>query len=270
MKNTLMLLLVLTSLQSCLEAERSSTRQADPGLPPIQRQINPDGTLPTGSLLSQAFRLEISYGQQTENLINEENDKYQLIPFPEQHNESLISKVGNIANDCGVDQELSGINDRITDCTNKNPNGKTIWEGSQRGISGEGLFALVQKSGKKLLWLDQTTGLIWSYRLDDSPWKQASGADMDITDEEFACNAIRSLPSTEVVFRLPTRNDYLIADVNGARYVLPDTDQSYWTATSIDGSTKAWGMNLAKGQSIEASTDDHLAVRCVGHVLKQE
>lgn len=267
----LMTLVLLLSLQSCLEAEKSSRPVLTP-VTDITNELNPNSG---EGILSQTFRTraaeQLTYAVQTKNVIEATISGQHLIPLPGIHNEALIPKPTKAQKDCGVDEELSGIKSRIADCIEKNGATATLWNGKENGISGEGNFSLIQKSGDKLTWLDDTTGMAWSHRLtDNQSWNTAAGIDLNIDDEDYLCGDLRTIPSTEIVFRLPTRNDYLIADVNGARYVLSDIDEPFWTATSVDGSTEAWSVNLSSGASERSSIDETFAVRCIGHIIKIE
>ncbi len=267
----LITLMLLLSLQSCLDAEKSSR----PILTPVTDITSELNNGSGGAILSQTFRTrgaeQLTYSAQTQNLIRQTKDGQHLIPLPEIHNEALIPRPTTAQNDCGVDKELSGVKSRISDCLEKNGATATLWNGRDNGISGEGNFSLIQKSGDKLTWLDDTTGMAWSSRLnEDQSWETAAGINSNIDDEDYLCGSLRNIPNTEIVFRLPTRNDYLIADVNGARHVFSEIEDTFWTATSVDGSTQAWSMNLSSGASVKSSIDETFAVRCIGHVIKIE
>lgn len=70
-----------------------------------------------------------------------------------------------------------------------------------------------------------------------------------------------------VFWRLPTMYDYMLANHNGLRFVLPDVSvgSEEWTATSSSAEVdKAWVINIGNGyRRIQPKTSE-LSVRCVG------
>lgn len=72
--------------------------------------------------------------------------------------------------------------------------------------------------------------------------------------------------SGRVFWRLPTAYDYMLANHNGLRNVLPDANSGEeWTATTYSGSrNKAWSILISNGyRRIQPKTSGY-AVRCVG------
>ena len=70
--------------------------------------------------------------------------------------------------------------------------------------------------------------------------------------------------SPSVYWRLPTRDDWFLAMVNGMPYVLANTVGSYWTATTNSGNrTEAWYTNVWGTTSASTKTNNQ-RVRCVG------
>ena len=77
------------------------------------------------------------------------------------------------------------------------------------------------------------------------------------------------VPTTDITWRLPTRADYLQADLNGLRFVLPRTDAAVWTATvSGENRENAWSIIPKTGELTSVVRSTNLAVRCVGRRLK--
>jgi hypothetical protein len=68
-----------------------------------------------------------------------------------------------------------------------------------------------------------------------------------------------------VFWRIPTIYDYMLANHNGLRYVLPDIGSEEWTATTFSNDrTMAWTFNSANGyRRIQPKTYNY-TVRCVG------
>ena len=176
--------------------------------------------------------------------------------------------------ECGSGNTIS---ERITDCRNKNQADAYIWFGRQNGIAGEGDWVLVSHKSNKSVWMDLTTNLLWSPPISETNWDAASG---NTTATEQVCNAsvvgpednrFLGIGAGEVSWRLPTRNDFLQADINGARFVLstdPLGDSSiYWTANYIAQTSQAWAIRLSTGELLKRSATDNLPVRCVGVAL---
>jgi hypothetical protein len=69
-----------------------------------------------------------------------------------------------------------------------------------------------------------------------------------------------------VFWRLPTTYDYMLANHNGLRFVLPDaTSGEEWTATSFSGDiSQAWTFNIKNGFREFRSKNSTLQVRCIG------
>ena len=68
----------------------------------------------------------------------------------------------------------------------------------------------------------------------------------------------------QVTWRLPSRNDWYLAEVNGIRKVLPNMDNSFWSSSSYSNNRNyAWffyGVNGNMGVSDRGNSD---SVRCV-------
>lgn len=82
---------------------------------------------------------------------------------------------------------------------------------------------------------------------------------------------LKTLPAAQkangrVFWRLPTTYDYMLANHNGLRFVLPDiTSGDEWTATTFSGdSSQAWVVSIVDGfRKIQPKTSN-LHVRCLG------
>jgi hypothetical protein len=84
----------------------------------------------------------------------------------------------------------------------------------------------------------------------------------DTTGYSFKGNII----STQATWRLPTRSDWLLAEVNGIRKVLPNMDYSFWSATTFSHHrNKVWTFlkveSLGMGEYQRFITGAY--VRCV-------
>jgi hypothetical protein len=81
-----------------------------------------------------------------------------------------------------------------------------------------------------------------------------------------------ALDVTQVHWRLPTIEDWKLADVNGLRKVLPNLDTPFWSATSSsNGINNVWTFNGPDGE-ITLSSDRYdnsngIKTRCVGGVV---
>jgi hypothetical protein len=214
---------------------------------------------------------------------------YRLIPSMEKDNEgskqnvSTVSDIGRPNNVCGRGPSFASIEARITDCADKNGSNAT-WNGERHGAAGEGTWKLVSLEENSEIWMDTQTGLVWSpiQNIDDKSlfnWCQASGntenssalVAVDCNDAAGGVSVcvnqdIGSLGS-QVKWRLPTRNDYLQADINGLRFILPrEFNSALWTATlsAQSGNTQAWVYHSIEGTLSAAPLTNPRQVRCVG------
>jgi hypothetical protein len=171
---------------------------------------------------------------------------------------------------CGITSNSeTKLGDRISDCNkiyNLGLDVKASWSSQLYGVAGEGNWSLVSVSInediKNIVWYDLTTKLLWSHNLGQRNFEEAA------TTLGRACAVFQesneySLDSNFVTWRLPTRADFLQADINGSRYVLNNTDKEYWTATQNTVNT-AWTINQSTGNSTSVELTDTRAVRCVG------
>ena len=181
---------------------------------------------------------------------------------------------------CGVGINLKGIDARINDCRLKNID-SALWNGYLSGASGEGSWQLVALTSRgKEIWLDIRTGMVWSDAEATGNWCMASGnaqeASLDIATDCKNMGENKNLChdmnidgiGSNIRWRLPTRNDYLQADLNGLRFVMPLGDElGFWTATMQSGKpgrTHAWVYYPEQG-TLEAQVLTSVrGIRCIG------
>jgi hypothetical protein len=210
---------------------------------------------------------------------------YRLIPLIEKDDEGssqnviTLDEIGRPNTDCGTGT-FSGIDARITDCFQKNAE-KALWEGVRYGASGEGTWKLISRNSSKEIWLDAETGMVWSYLIPSSMnWCKASGNSESLTPtttvdcstlgaQVSACvGASLSEMADQVKWRLPTRNDYLQADLNGLRFVLNrENNPGLWTATirgTSSGRSEAWIYSSKEGTLLSDKLENEKQVRCIG------
>lgn len=182
---------------------------------------------------------------------------------------------------CGVGANFTTIDARISDCAAKNKTSAT-WYGQANASSGEGNWKLVAitTTGSEV-WLDERSGMVWSdIQTSAANWCQAANNGESPTapgvvdcktlkaDTSFCVGLKLSGIGENIKWRLPTRNDFLAADLNGIRFVLKTgTSLGSWTATMVAGvatRNKAWVYHLNDGTlSAEELSSNH-QVRCIG------
>jgi hypothetical protein len=184
---------------------------------------------------------------------------------------------------CGLDSALATIAQRIRDCANKNPN-QSEWLGLKNATGGEGTWRLVAlKDNEQEIWLDETTGFIWSHVVSTtSNWCQAAGNTekalkeggidcSELHDDNTRCEGkdLLGIPASQIAWRLPNRADFLQADLNGARFVLPRSSVVVWTATvNSEDRENAWSITPKTGALSAQPRSASLGVRCLGRRLK--
>lgn len=216
---------------------------------------------------------------------------YDNIPRLEESDDGINSNSVTLQTrplvECGMTSGLTTAQ-RLRDCADKNP-AHSEWKGTTNGNAGEGVWKLMARNlqGREV-WLDEKTGLVWSDILVSNAnvniqanWCQASGnketalieggidcADIGTTSRCESA-AILGLSSGDFSWRLPTRGDYLQADINGARFVLPRTNNNVWTATvSSQNREQAVTINMQSGVLSTIDRDQELLIRCIGRRLK--
>lgn len=177
----------------------------------------------------------------------------------------------------------ASLKDKIADCLKMNGE-KSSWNGTIDAGSAESLWVLVtlaeNEAGEKYeVWLDTRTGMVWSDLVAaNGNWCQASGSQLpksehvgencEITGKGASlCTNYNPAELPKVSWRLPTRHDYLQADIDGIRFVLlPGTD-TFWTATAssdVKARDKAWTYNMRNGTLVAELMNTTRHVRCIG------
>jgi hypothetical protein len=284
MKNRLPVALVsLLSLASCLEAPKAERALPQVNAPLLavsgqsatRSQLHRDtGTeiLTTAAEASAAGGLPVGYNDIPAVRASDDGRGPTTTVKPALHNLTT----------CGNAVALGTVAARAADCLSKN-GPKATWLGRTSGNAGEGNWKLLLKTGTQEIWWDESTNLLWTDALSRAAgWCEASG-NVEGSDTQGGVTCVRgndredicvnreiAIPGDEVNWRLPTRGDFLQADINGARFVLPSSDLQYWTAT-VDGTERnnAWTIVPATGVLASARRDGAVAVRCVGRILPQ-
>lgn len=208
---------------------------------------------------------------------------------------------------CGVSQAT--LADKIADCTStwlaSNGNsGQGSWTLVQVKVIEQADPAIptdLCTGGNKCseIWRDDRTQLLWSDVLHDAKnWCHASGSKQGTTCSN-ATNQDQTTPfslcaedgghntdstydllkgefrlasgSIKTRWWLPTRYDWMEAEENGIRFVLPQMNKDFWSASALaTDASKAWlfsnAGNSGGGLSTQVMTNT-LAVRCVGQYV---
>ncbi len=221
-------------------------------------------------------------------------DSFFLIPSvdpkPSELAKSQATQVTQITgssaqNDCGAQSEPEWkVKNRIDDCSKSISIGSArYWSAKLNGVSGEGDWALVSFSEKNQLkvWRDLSTGLLWSDIVGEADFAGAIGKnpkDLEAKlnsicnqDIQVSKSARGNMPDSNVKWRLPSRAEFLQADINGARFVLDQTANPVWTATfeGLEASDfKAWSIEQSTGILKLTNIMTTLKVRCIGVVTE--
>ena len=300
-KIIVLLSLILFSL-SCTEATPSNRGANSEGTRKPTENACTDGdtsiqcaTTYSGLMISQIYRSkgakQLSYDEVSTLIAQGQlpTGTYRTVPDIEIDNDSAIEVITSGFNqeyakrDCGVAVNLTSARARRNSCLNFHENyegandqierGKSIWDGKTLGNSGEGQWELVLNIVDEVnpvnnisLWFDTKTKLIWSHALINQEWNSASGTDKTIS----ICNSLNELTKTEtrpegqIAWRMPNRNEFLQADLNGARYVLDSGDKVFWTSSTGPSQSKAWAIKQATGElELQEKTNANF-VRCIG------
>jgi hypothetical protein len=239
----------------------------------------------------------ISYSQEIAKTLrrNLPDSLYRIVPLMEKDDEgssrniTTMGQIGRPLSPCGSGSSFMGISSRIVDCSQKN-GARSLWEGVRHGAAGEGTWTLVSLSDdRQEIWLDGQTGMVWSDIIKKTSgvnvfnWCKASGNTENATSsevidcglmndlahgEELCVNAFTDGIGANIKWRLPTRNDFLQADLNGSRFVLKkENTQGLWTATmraGVTGRNEAWVYNSHDGTLFGANLTSERQVRCIG------
>lgn len=284
-------LLFLTTLVSCGEDVSSNHKIGHSNNRP--ETTTPElGTNSSSILFSQMHREKgsavLTYSQEISSILaNDLSDtQYRVIPSLTKDDEGSVANVTTL-NDlgrpnvsCGSGGDFTGINARMADCLSKNAE-RASWNGTRYGAAGEGNWRLVSLTDTRENWLDERTGLVWSYLLTPVNWCQAAGNTendsplntVDCAEASVSLSAcvgatLQDLPATQIKWRLPTRGDVLQADLNGLRFVLSqESATGLWTATiraASQGRSEAWVYHSKDGTLSAAGLTTERQVRCVG------
>ena len=257
----ILLFTVLFNLVSCLENESAPRRpEATPTDNPgpqtptdTDSDFNLEDTLPslfyrdrgTKSIPLMGVRKALAAGDLPTGLY--------MYPKQVQTMDSEVIYQAHKYNNCGFSEEITTVKDSITNCLEANPANAT-WDATQNGTSGEADWKLVYVGSDDLIiWQDQRTGLLWTNIIQQKNFKEA---------RDEICQNSFTLENT--LWKLPNRNEFLMADINGARFVLDETDNIFWTETASINNNKAWAIKQDTGVLIEEDVDNSLNIRCVG------
>jgi hypothetical protein len=203
-------------------------------------------------------------------------DGYSKYPDKEKHSENQIRKSEKnfYTIDCGKYSEFKKLSDRSEDCIRKynefygqSSEKMMKWNPKTNGIAGEGNWLVVSVSkNQSVIWQDRTTSLLWAdiYK-ENSSWQEAS-SENGVCDQ-YNNNNPHGIPSSQISWRLPTRGDFLQADINGARAVLRNTENSFWTSSYI-ANNQAWSITQSTGVLEKTPITETKAIRCVGVSLQ--
>lgn len=279
--STFITFLLLLGLIGCGEDSGSPNRRPAPEntTPPLTTE---------GSLSGHLHRTlgnKVLSAQETIKYLltpDSQNQSYRTIPTLNLDDEGSYRNVrtlgehkGRPGSVCGIGNGLS-LSQRLENCTELN-GARSVWEASLHGAAGEADWKLVARnaSGHEV-WLDTRTQMIWADASSGANWCRASG------NTEEACNDLNGTQTTpicrsgiagidNITWRLPTRNDFLLADLDGMRFVLPiNEEEGFWTATLDSQSVlrdKAWVYLSAQGTLRSASFESTQPVRCIGASL---
>ena len=184
---------------------------------------------------------------------------------------------------CGLTIKAT-LKEKIADCLSLNGD-KTIWNGTINANSAEATWVLVTLSeningAAYEIWLDQRTGMVWSDVVDiEGNWCEASGSQLQSSDNvgencevtgkgQSLCTSYSPNELPGINWRLPTRHDYLQADIDGIRFVLAKVaPHVFWTATTssdVKARDKAWSYNMINGTLVAELMNSNRLVRCIG------
>ena len=175
--------------------------------------------------------------------------------------------------------------EKIADCALKEKNGPfASWSGVAHANSAEANWSLVVLSedtkGNYEVWVDKKTGMVWSDTVtSEANWCEASGSQQSESDNvgvncptlgkgQSLCTNFNVAELPKVDWRLPTRHDYLQADIDGLRFVVSNRGiNTYWTATVSSDKVKrdkAWTYVMPQGALRAELMSTDKRVRCIG------
>lgn len=210
---------------------------------------------------------------------------YHQVVDPINDVESLSVAWLRPAVDCGVDVALDTVNKKVDDCIEKNGPSAT-WAAEFHGINGEVDWELVVKIGNNEVWRDSQTQLLWSSDMGAANWCRAAGDDHELSSntvsltvkckeinrgENFCLNDAIGADAKgrleNIAWRLPSRSDFMRADVNGIRNPFSfNNNFFYWTTTSFSMDkiySFVYGFKFGDMEK-RLKSDGQIHVRCVG------
>ncbi len=264
-----------TTRESCEKANTSNVWSPTLG---THERLVPNGTKDFEKVVSIDYTSDATRLAHRNSYLKKYTDPTQDTSFP--------------SSNCGTSGSLEA---RVRDCN-------TMWVASKAHNAGGHNWSLVTLIGTKEVWRDEGTGLIWSDNLGTAGHCPASGNN---SNNGFDCSANTTSycaevglgdgvsvalnggdyhdekggmglesESGKVLWRLPTREDFLRAYANGAYHVLPNAAISgvyYWTSTIYSAApARAWYIALdGPGAIVLAHSSggrgtSTYRVRCVG------
>ncbi len=187
---------------------------------------------------------------------------------------------------CGITKV--SLKEKISDCSSASKNAtKATWSGTLEAGSSEGTWNLVTLAEKDSgddtyeVWLDKRTNMVWSdIVVNEANWCGASGSQNEVSDNvgedclntgngKSFCTNLHLAELPIVKWRLPTRHDYLQADLDGIRFVLKQNSGAltFWTATTstdVVKRDKAWTYDMTNGKLASEAMNSKRHVRCIG------
>jgi len=169
------------------------------------------------------------------------------------------------------------LKDKIAECLKINGE-KSSWNGTIDAGSAESLWTLVTLATHEV-WMDTRTSMLWTDIItNDGNWCESSGSSLSSSDHvgenceitgqsKSLCTNYNPIELPKVSWRLPTRHDYLQADIDGIRFVLLAGTNTFWTATTssdVKARDKAWTYNMRNGTLIAEPMNTTRHVRCIG------
>ncbi|HAR43823.1 MAG TPA: hypothetical protein DCS07_14510 [Bdellovibrionales bacterium] len=191
----------------------------------------------------------------------------------------------------------SGVpNPSQTNPNDLNEYGKEVWQDQRTGLlwsSGQGLTNWCKASGNNNITDNPTAEADPAGICDNSTYQATSNPAYSMCFEDathatdrnvgyyylggnynYGKGGLTDTSSPKVSWRLPSAHDYMIAEINGLRFVLPDTrfnmlnpTEVEWTASVVSSSPdSAWVFNSQTGELTQQLRSGAAIVRCVGAV----
>lgn len=211
---------------------------------------------------------------------------------------TTVIKSTRPATPCGTGLGLDTVDKKIADCLTLNA-ATSSWSASTNGISGEGNWKLVTLLGGKEVWRDERTGFLWGDTITADTWCHASGNGQTdgYCDGNTASSCAESVgltpaiagetwvaggydntkggmgaipatganPSPSVRWRLPTKYDWMQAEIDGVRFVVPNVNDTFWSATVFSNYRDvAWYFSGYVGDFYSDYRSSNVSVRCLG------